>query len=170
MVSRLMRGPNANRNIHQFRWIVYNNDWCTTHGYLNDDIARRGASKENEQATKERGDRGEDIGRHDVASHSTDGKQHIRKTEHSMHRATYRHVNIASGGATNQTAEWLEHEQNPRVLYWTTFCAHENGNPKSHNWHRDLFARLTELRSHTQSLKKAGFMYDSPGRGLIGLN
>lgn len=170
MVNRLMRGPNANRSIHQFRWIVYNNDWCTTHGYLNDEIARRGASKENEQATKERGDRGEDIGRHDVASHSTDGKQHIRKTEHSTHRATYRHVNVSSGGATNQTAEWLEHEQNPRVLYWTTFCAHENGNPKGHNWHRDLFVRLTELRSHARTLKNAGFMYAGQGHSLIGLN
>ncbi len=27
MVMRLLRGPNANRSIHQLRWIVYNNKW-----------------------------------------------------------------------------------------------------------------------------------------------
>lgn len=170
MVIRLLRGPNANRSIHQFRWIVYNNDWCTTHGYLNHEVAKKGASQQNEEATRENAKAGEDIGRHDVQSHSTDGNEHIRKTEHADHTATFRHVNVASGGATQRTAAWLEHEQNPKVLYWTTFCAHENGEPKPHNWHRDLFTNLTELRSLARTVNNSGFVYDAPGRPLIGLN
>lgn len=170
MVLRLLKSPHANRNIHQFRWIVYNNDWCTTHGYLNHEIAKKGASAQNEEATRERARTGEDIGRHDVISHSTDGREHTRKSEHADHKATYRHVNVSSGGATQQTAEWLEHEQNPKVLYWTTFCAHENGEPKNHNWHRDLFANLTELRSLARTVNSGGFMYAGPGHALISMN
>lgn len=170
MVERLMKGPNANRNLHQFRWIVYNNDWCTTHGYLNDDIARRGGSKENEELTRQRSENGEDTGRNDVIGATTSHMQAIRKREFANHKATFQHVDVTNGGAKSTTAEWLEREQDPKDLYWRTFIAKDKDGPKSHNWHRDLFVSLTELRSHARTLKNAGFIYDGPGRPLIGLN
>ena len=170
MVLRLLRGPHGNRSIHQLRWIAYNNKWCRSHGYLNDSVARKGASKENAELTKERAERGEDIGRHDVISYHTDNQKFIRKNEYANHKATYRHINMKDGHALTQTAEWLEREQDPKVLYWTTFCAHDDGDPKSANWHNDFFHHLTELRSLTRTVNGSGFMYDGPGRSLIGKN
>lgn len=169
-VLRLLRGPNANRNIHQLRWIVYNNKWCRDHNYLNRNKARRGASRLNRDLTQQRGDSGEDIGMHDVQDNVTAGKKYIRKDNKANHKPTLRHVDMQSSGAMRGLEEWLEHEQNSRVLYWTTFCGHENGEPMSENWHNDLFFNLNELRSATRTLNKAGFSYDGPGKALIGKN
>ncbi|MEQ1849723.1 MAG: hypothetical protein ABL890_03990 [Candidatus Peribacteraceae bacterium] len=171
MVMRLLRGPNANRSIHQFRWIVYNNKWCRTHGYLNQDIARKGASTENKELMKERKKNNLDIGRNDVLDGDTATGAFIRKDEHANHKATLLHVNVSDGAANSTVAAKMEKEQDPRVLYWMTFCGTDsNGDPKSDNWHNDLFFMLTELRGHAKTLKKSGFMYDSPGRPLVGLN
>ncbi len=170
MCTRLLRGPHGNRNIHQFRWIVYNNKWCRDHGYLNAERARKGASKENKELTKARAEQGVDVGRNDVLDEDTSGQQFIRKKEHANHSATLMHVNTKGGGATNTLAEWLEKEQDPKVLYWTTFCGHEDGDPKSDNWHNDLFAQLTELRSLARTVNNAGFAYDGPNRKLLGMN
>lgn len=170
MVLRLLRGPRGNRNIHQFRWIVYNNKWCRDNGYLDQKRARKGASKENKELTKMRAEQGIDVGRNDVLDNDTSGQQFIRKKEYANHKATLMHVNTKGGGATNTLAEWLEKEQDPKVLYWTTFCGHEDGDPKSDNWHNDLFAQLTELRGLTRTINNAGFAYDGPNRGLLGMN
>lgn len=169
MVVRLLRGPHGNRNIHQFRWIVYNNKWCRDHGYLNQQKARSGASQQNKELTKLRAKQGVDVGRNDVLDEDTSGQEFIRKKEYANHKATLMHVNM-KGAAANTLAEWLEHEQDPKVLYWTTFCGHEDGDPKSDNWHNDLFANLTELRSLMRTVNNAGFMYDGPARKLLGRN
>lgn len=171
MVMRLLRGPNANRSLHQFRWIVYNNKWCRTHGYLNDTIARKGASKENKELTKERKRQGMDIGRNDVLDGDTAGGDFIRKDEYANHKATLLHVNVSDGAASGAVAEKMEKEQDSRVLYWMTFCGIDsNGDPKSDNWHNDLFFLLTELRGASKTLKNAGFSYGGPGQPLVGLN
>lgn len=170
MVLRLLKGPNANRNINQFRWIVYNEDWCETHGFLNQDIARRGAAKENEERTRQRALRGEDIGRNDVLGATTAGQQFMRKREYATHKATFQHVDVSDGGAIHTAEEWLKQEQDPRDLYWRTFIANENGDPKSHNWHKDLLFMLSSLRADTRVLRNAGFMYDSPASRLISRN
>jgi hypothetical protein len=169
MIHRLLRGPNSNRSIHQLRWIVYNNKWCRTHGYLDDEKAFSGAQKDNREMTKYRAEHGMDVGRHDTLDYETADKAYFRKKEFANHKATYLHVNLASG-ATQTLSEWLEHEQDPKVLYWTTFCGHEDGLPKSANWHNELLYVLGELRSATRTLKNAGFMYDAPGRPLVSLN
>jgi hypothetical protein len=169
MVVRLLRGPHGNRNIHQFRWIVYNNKWCRDHGYLNQQKARSGASQQNKELTKLRAKQGVDVGRNDVLDEDTSGQEFIRKKEYANHKATLMHVNM-KGAAANTLAQWLEHEQDPKVLYWTTFCGHEDGDPKSDNWHNDLFANLTELRSLMRTVNNAGFMYDGPARRLLGRN
>lgn len=150
MIQRLLRSPHANRNIHQFRWIVYNEDWCETHGYLNYDIARRGASKENEEQTRIRSKNGEDTGRNNVIGATTSNMQAIRKREYANHQATFDHVDVSKEDANNVTAEWLEREQDPKDLYWRTYIANEKGIPKPHHWHKDLFVYLTELRSLTR--------------------
>lgn len=170
MVLRLLKGPHANRNINQLRWITYNNKWCRSHGYLNDSVARRGASEDNEKLTKFRAERGLDIGRHDVLDYETADKQYFQKEENSRHKATYMHANIKSGGVTNALAEWLEREQDARTLYWTTLNCHEDGDPKSEIWHNDLFYVLTEMRSLTRTIGGAGFMYGGPNSPLIGMN
>lgn len=170
MILRLLKSPHANRNIHQFRWIVYNNDWCTTHGYLNYDIARRGASKENEELTRERSAKGEDVGRNDVIGATTAHQQAIRKREYATHKATFHHVDVTNSAANNTTAEWLEQPQDSRDLYWRSYIANDKGTPKSHNWHCDLLANLTELRSLSRTINNAGFIYNGPSHALVGLN
>lgn len=172
MIERLLHSPHANRNIHQFRWITYNNIWCRTHGppYLDDDIARKGASEDNEQLTKFRAEHGMDIGRHDSLNYETADKEYIRKREYSSHKATYMHTNVNSGGVNEALAEWLEHEQERSVLYWGIYAPHADGDPKPMNWNQDLLMMLTEIRSHARTLENAGFMYDRQGRPLIGLN
>jgi len=169
MLFRLLRGVNANRSIHQLRWMVYNNKWCRSHGYLDDEKATKGASHDNRELTKFRAKWGQDIGRNDVLDWDTADQQYFRKKEFANHKATFLHVNLQSG-APNALAEWLEHEQDPKVLYWTTFCGHENGMPKSENWHNDLLFILSELRSAARTLGKAGYFYDGSGSPLRSLN
>lgn len=172
MVTDLLRGPHANRNINQFCWITKNNIWCRTHGppYLNDHIARKGASEDNEQLTKYRAKRGMDIGRNDVLDYETADKEYFQKKEHSTHKATYLHTNIQSGGVRNSLGEWLKREQDPRVLYWTTFCPHADGDPKSMNWNQDLLMILSEMRSLTRTIGDAGYACNGPSRKLTGVN
>ena len=167
IVLRLLRGPNGNRSINQFRWIVYNNKWCRAHGYLNDDVARRGATKNNEEMTKYRAEQGMDIGRHDVLGYETADKQYFQKEEYSKHKATYIHANVKSGGVQCALSQWLEREQDPKTLYWTTLSCHEDGDPKGEVWHNDLFHVLTEMRGATRSIQKAGLMYRSPNESLM---
>ncbi len=169
MVMRLLRGRNGNRSINQFRWIVYNNKWCRSHGHLNDDVAFKGASQDHKEETKFRAERGMDVGRHDVLDGETADKDYIRKKEFSDHKATYLHVNT-NGGAPTALGEWLEREQDPKVLYWTTFCGHEDGLPKGESWHNDLFAILTEMRGLTRKINGSGFMYAGPNHHLVGMN
>lgn len=170
MVLRLLKGPHANRSIHQLRWMAYNERWCETHGFLNEKVARFGASKQHEQSTRERAQRGEDVGRHNNIGHTTAGQRFLRKTEIVRHKATYEHLNVSNGAAAQEIAEWCEQEQNPRDLYWRTLCCHTDGEPKSSNWHQDWFIRLTELRSLTRTLKNAGFQYGGHGMPPISLN
>jgi len=169
MILRLLRGPNANRSIHQLRWIVYNNKWCRTHGYLDDEKAATGASKDNREMTKYRADHGEDIGRNDTLDFETTDQAYFRKKEFANHKATFMHVNLDSG-APGALGEWLEHEQDTKVLYWTTFCGHDSGIPKSANWHNDLLFTLTQLRSASRTINNAGFMYDGIGFPLKSLH
>jgi len=74
-------------------------------------------------------------------------------------------VNLKSS-APQALAEWLEHEQNPKVLYWTTFCGHEDGVPKSENWHNELLFTLTEMRSASRTIKNAGYRYTNNHESL----
>lgn len=172
MIIRLLRSSDPNRAMHQLRWITYNNIWCRRHGppYLDDNVARKGASDDNAELTKYRAEQGMDVGRHDVLSHETADASYFRKKEVSTHKATFIHANVSSGGVMNVLAEKLEHEQHPKWLYWNTLNCHEDGDPKSENWHNDLFFHLTTLRSATATMKRHGFRYDGPGRPLIGLN
>jgi hypothetical protein len=171
MVKRLLKGPQANRSINQLRWMAYNERWCETHGFYNYKIGKFGASKENEEKTRQLALQGEDVGRHNNIGYTTDESQrYLRKTEVVRHKATYEHLNVKDGSATQQIAEWCEHEQNPRDLYWRTLCCHTDGEPKSSNWHQDWFNRLTELRSLTRTLKNAGFQYGGQGMPPISLN
>ncbi len=172
LVSRLLRGRNANRNIHQLRWVWYNNIWCRTHGppYLNDTVARKGSTADQVQLTKHRAEHGEDIGRHDSLDHATSDAAYFRKQEMSKHKATFIHANLSSGGVQNAFAEKMEHVQDDRWLYWTTFCPHSNGEPKSEAWMRDGLSVLTEMRSLTRVINNAGFIYDGVNNPLVGRN
>lgn len=172
MILRLLKGPNANRSIHQLRWVVYNNLWCRTHGppYLSDDIARKGSSKDQEQLTKYRAEQGLDVGRNDVLSYETADRAYFRKEEKARHKATYLQTNVKSGGVMSMVAEKMEREQDSKWLYWTTFCPHSDGDPKSEGWMRELMMHLTEMRSLTATIKKAGFAYGGPNSRLVTLN
>jgi len=156
LIRRLLRGKDANRSIHQFRWIAYNNKWCRTHGYLDDEVSRYGASKQSEEVTRLKVEMGEDSGLHNNLGRTTEETKYIREDSGSP---TFRHVDLSDGAVLEREAIWLEGEQNPSVLYWTTFCGYEERDPKSANWHDDLVLFLTELRKQTRILKKAGVMY-----------
>lgn len=168
LISRLLKSNHANRNIHQFRWVWYNNIWCRTHGppYLNDEVARKGSSEDNEQLTKHRAEQGLDVGRHDVLDYETADHAYFRKQETSKHKATFMHANVNSGGVQSAFAEKMEHEQDPKWLYWTTFCPHSNGEPKSEAWMREGLMILTEMRSLTRTINDAGFRYEGANRKL----
>ena len=165
MIIRLLRSVQPNRAIHQFRWIVYNNKWCRTHGYLDEKKAMEGASDDKKEMTKFRSEQGLDTGRDDVIDSDTAHRQYFRKKEFADHKATYLHVNT-NEGALSALAEWMEREQDPKVLYWTTFCGHEDGLPKSNNWHNDLFEILSEMRSCTRTIDNAGYRYHSASEPL----
>ncbi len=152
LVKRLLRSPSPNRGIHQLRWITYNNLWCRTHGgpYLDEDIARKGASEDQTQLTKHRAENGLDVGRHDSLDYATADSAYFRKQELSRHKATFLHTNMGAGGVVSALGEKLEHEQDPRWLYWTTLCPHLNGEPKSEEWMREFLYMLTEMRSLTR--------------------
>lgn len=166
LVANLARGSNSNRSLSQLRWTVYNNKWCRGRGYLDDNIARKGASKENERLTKQRAQRGEDIGRHDVISYETAGDQYVRKNEKANHKATFRHVNVDDGESLNKTAEWFKREQDTKVLYWTTACFHSKGDPKGETWHNELFTALDELRGLSRTLDTADCVYNGVNDSL----
>lgn len=170
MAERLMRGPRADMNIHQWRWLVYNHVWCTTHGYLNQDIARKGGSKENEERTRLCSKNGDDTGRNNVVGATTSHMQAIRKREYANHSATFHHVDVTNADSNNTTAEWLERDQDPKDLYWRTYIAKDKDGPKSDNWHRDLFANLTELRSLARTMRRAGYIYTGSVGGLVNVN
>ncbi len=170
MVKRLLKGRKANRSINQLRWMAYNQRWTEGHGFYNYDIGKFGASKEHEEATRERALRGEDVGRHNNIGHTTVGQKYLRKTEIVRHKATFEHLNVKNESATMEIAEWCEHEQSPKDLYWRTLCCHTDGEPKSSNWHQDWYRRLTELRSLTRILQNAGFQYGGEGMPLVSLN
>lgn len=172
MVLRLLKSPHANRNIHQLRWITYNNLWCRTHGppYLDDAKARKGASEDNEQLTKHRAENGLDVGRHDVLDYETSDKNYFRKNEHSRNKATFLHANVKSGGVLSTVAEKMEHEQHPSWCYWTTLNFHEDGDPKSAQWHQELLMMLTEMRSLSRTINGAGFMYRGLNERMDSLN
>lgn len=175
LVTKLLTGLHANRAIHQLRWTTYNNIWCRTNGppYLDDDIARTGASEDHEQMTKFRAEQGLDVGRHDSLNYETSDSKYFRKQEDwekSRSKATYMHTNLASGGVLNAVGEFYQREHPAKRMYWTTMCFHDDGEPKGDNWHRELLMMLTELRSCTATLQKAGFRYAGPSSGLIGIN
>ncbi len=164
LVDRLLKSNHANRAIHQFRWVWYNNIWCRTHGppYLSDDVARKGSSEDQEQLTKHRAEQGLDVGRHDVLDYETADRAYFRKQETAKHKATYLHTNVNSGGVQSALAEKMEHEQDPKWLYWTTFCPHSDGEPKSEAWMREGLLILTEMRSITRTINNAGYRYRGP--------
>ncbi len=166
MILRLLRGPHANRSIFQLRWIVYNNKWCRDRGYLNFERAQKGASAENREITKLRSEHGEDVGRNDVLDHETSDGMYFRKKEYAVHKATYLHVNAKSTDAMETVAKKMEHEQDSKWLYWSTLCMHEDGVPMSDNWHNDLLATLTEMRSLTRTIDRADCMYAGPNNPL----
>lgn len=163
MCEKLVIGKDGNRNINQFRWIVYNNKWCREHGYLNQERARKGASEENQRLTAERAAKGKDIGRNDVLNGDTADTSFIRKDEYARYSPTLMHVGM---GATTTLEEWLKREQNPKTLYWTTFCGFDNDGPKSDNWHNDLFYQLTQMRSLTRTINGAGYSYQGRNNAL----
>ncbi len=169
LVERLLKSNHANRAIHQFRWVWYNNIWCRTHGppYLNDDVARKGSSEDQEQLTKHRAEQGLDVGRHDVLDYETADRNYFRKQETAKHKATYLHTNVNSGGVQSALAEKMEHEQDPKWLYWTTFCPHTDGEPKSEAWMREGLLILTEMRSLARTINGAGFRYQGANAKML---
>ncbi len=166
LMLRLLRGPHANRSIHQLRWIQYNNIWCRSHGYLDQDRARKASDEENTKRTKERAKSGLDIGRNDVLSHETANSEFVRKEEHSKHTATVLSVNLDSPQALSTTAEMMEREQPPNRLYWTTLNCFTQDGPTSESWNRDFLTILSEMRSLTRSIKSSGYAYRSPNEQL----
>jgi hypothetical protein len=169
LVERLLKSNHANRAIHQFRWVWYNNIWCRTHGppYLSDDVARKGSSEDNEQLTKHRAEQGLDVGRHDVLDYETADHAYFRKQETAKHKATYLHTNVNSGGVQSALAEKMEREQDPKWLYWTTFCPHTDGEPKSEAWMREGLLILTEMRSLARTINGAGFRYQGQSSKML---
>jgi hypothetical protein len=160
VVRRGLRSSDPNRYIHQMRWMIYNHDWCTRMGYLTPKRQREGANKSNEERTHTAGRKGGDTGRHDVLNTKNSGKQFIRKEEFSRNKATYRHVDVKSKDAMDTVGEWLEKEQHPKTMYWTTMCFNDGGDPLSEGWHRDMVMILGGLRSATRTLKAAGVRYE----------
>lgn len=167
MIVRLLHSPYANRSIHQLRWILYNNIWCRTHGYLDQERARLAASKENAERTKERAKSGLDIGRNDVLSHETGSYEYLRKEEHSKHTATVMSVNLESDTALATTEKMVETEQSPNRLYWTTLNCFTKDGPTSESWNRDLLMILTEMRSLTRTMEKSGYTYTGLNAPLL---
>jgi hypothetical protein len=159
LVLRGLKGPHPNRYIHQLRWTVYNNKWCRDKGYLTHKRANQFANEQSQEQTHKAGKEGGDTGMHDVLNNKNDSKKFIRKEEVAKHKPTYRHVDISSGAVISTMGEWLEHEQHPRVLYWTTFCANDGESAMSESWHNDLFRNLSTLRSATRALESAGGTY-----------
>ena len=159
LVRRLLQSRMPNRALHQLRWITYNNIWCRTHGppWLDDDIARKGASEDAIAMTKYRAEHGLDVGRNDSLSTETADLAYIRDKEIAKKKATLLHANLASGGVQGTLAGEMEREQHPKWLYWTTVNFHSDGHPYSENWHRDLVSYLTELRSESRTIANAGF-------------
>ncbi len=162
VVRRGLQSADPNRYLHQMRWMIYNHDWCTRMGYLTPERQRAGASKSNEDRTHHAGRKGGDTGRHDVLNTKNSGKQFIRKEEYSRNKATYRHVDVKSKDAMDTVGEWLEKEQHPKTMYWTTMCFNDGGDPLSEGWHRDMVMVLGGLRSATRTLKAAGARYEGP--------
>lgn len=166
LILRLLRGPHANRSLHQLRWIQYNNIWCRTHGYLDQDRAKQASNDENTKRTKERAKSGLDIGRNDVLTHETAQSEFVRKEEHSKHTATVLSVDLESAEALSTTAEMMEREQPPNRLYWTTLNCFDGNGPTNESWNRDLLTVLTEMRGLTRSIDAAGYRYVSPNEQL----
>lgn len=169
VVRRLLYSSNPNRGIHQMRWIVYNNKWCRDHNFLDYERAKAGASKESSELTNIRAKKGIDTGRRQdhVLNSQNSGQEHMRNNEFAKRRATLTHVDIgaASDGA-NTLGIWLEKPQSERDLYWRTLCVHDNGMPMSEGYHNSLFSHLTELRSLTAELERAGLIYNGSGPPL----
>lgn len=166
MIVRFLHSPYANRSIHQLRWILYNNIWCRTHGYLDQERAKKAASQENAERTRERAKSGLDIGRNDVLSHETGSYEFLRKEEHSKHSATVMSVNLESDQALATTEKMVEIEQSPNRLYWTTLNCFTQDGPTSESWNRDLLMILTEMRSVTRTMEKSGYTYAGLGAPL----
>jgi hypothetical protein len=171
-ILAMCKSHHANRSIHQMRWMAYNNLWCRKNGFLDERRARLGASEHNREATYKRAIVGEDVGRHDVITTKTAGQDFIRDKEDTIHggkqklKATYMHVDLNAPEAVSTLHEYIRHERDPKALYWTTLCFHENGMPLSNAWHDDFLATLTELRSATKVLKNAGMLYNGPTQKL----
>ncbi len=159
LADRLLRSPTANRNMHQLRWIVYNNKWCRDHNYLDQRKMRIGASRESKEQTKWRGDHEIDIGLHDHIDESTAANPYFRKEKFSKRKPTIFNLNAKSAAAQHALARRLEVERDPRELYWTTLSIHEDGMPMSNQYHDDLLRSMTELRQATKILEKHGLMY-----------
>ncbi|OGJ61329.1 hypothetical protein A3A67_05090 [Candidatus Peribacteria bacterium RIFCSPLOWO2_01_FULL_51_18] len=170
MVMALLKGPNANRSMHQLRWVWYNNLWCRARGYLDDDRLRKGAGDDCKELTKYRAKHGEDIGRDDVLDYETADQQYFRKKEFSNHSATNMHINLKSGGVMAEFTKWVGREQESKVLYWGNCCPHEDGHPKPESWMSYHLPKLTRLRAATKVLKNAGMLYNGPGMPLSSLN
>ncbi len=171
-ILAMCKSHHANRSIHQMRWMTYNNLWCRKNGFLDERRARIGASAQNREATYKRAIEGEDVGRHDVITTKTAGQDFIRDKDDTIHggkqklKATYMHIDLSAPEAASTLHEYVRHERDPKALYWTTLCFHENGMPLSNAWHDDLLATLNELRSATKVLKNAGMLYNGPTQKL----
>jgi hypothetical protein len=160
-VLALLESPHPNRGIANFYWISYNHIWCRDHFYLNDDIAKKGAEKIQVQETREKVEHGEDTGMHDAISNQTADGHYFRKQEFAEQEATYQHMDASSQKAQKAHVNWLNNEHSYKEMYWTNYCAHSEGKPKSEGWHRNLTNILRKLRSATRTLESSGMRYES---------
>ena len=170
LTKELLKSPKPNLPFNQVRWMAYNERWTEKHGYLDYDIAKFGASPQNESRTRERAHRGEDVGRHNTIGHTTEGQNYMRKTEVVRHSATFEHLDVSDQTATLQLAEWCKYPRSPKDLYWRTLCCHSKGEPKPSNWHEDWYLRLTKLRSLTRTLEKSNVRYVGEGMDPVPLS
>ena len=161
MVLQLLQGPHAARSIHQLRWITGNNDWVHRHNWTNPKKVQKALNKENIQKTKTLGPQKKDMGRINVLSPETSELTHMRDDRFARKRATGLYLDLGCAQAKQTFVNKLQTEMDPKVCYWMTLFAYEEGITKSARWHKELFENLTGLRTAAKTLEAAGYRYHS---------
>lgn len=161
MVLQLLQGPHAARSIHQLRWITGNNDWVHRHNWTNPKKAQKALNRENLEKTKRLGPLKKDMGRINILTGETPRIEHVRDDRFARKRATGIYLDLGCAQAKQTLTNKLMTEMDPKVCYWMTLFAYEEGITKSARWHKELFDNLTGLRKAAKTLETAGYRYNA---------